>query len=214
MIVRSRDHCEIQRIRESNDLGSALLDHSDAFWRRVAQLDSVESCESVLLVIRDHVDVSRDRENEQRRCRSHGKRRVAFGVVPVALGIYRERRVDSDRDYVLVLIARFETGQQRRAVAGVRRVASHSRDSSRETLVVGDVCDVKTGPGVPSAIALSREPATAIPRRARVTVKIDHDVVRVVHDDRCHGPRHQRSCRVDDQNAGQRRQARADFTKN
>jgi len=214
MIIRTCDHGEIQRVCEAKDLRSALLNHADTLRRAVAQLDSVGSCESVLLVLGDDVDVARDRENQQWRRRCHGQSRVAFRIVPVALWIYCERRVDSDCDYVLVLIARFETGQQRRTVAGMRRIASHAGHRSGETLVVGDICDVKTGRRVPRAIALRRKPATAIPRRPRVTVKIDHDVVGVVHHYRRHGPRYQRSRRVNDQNAGQRRDGRADFTKN
>jgi len=158
VIVGSCNDGEVQRIRESHDRRSALLYDADPLRGRVAQLDCVESGESMLLILRDHVDVTGNRENEQRRSGGHGKGRVAFRIVPVALWIDRERRVDSDRDYVLVLVARFEAGQQRGSVTSVGRIAPHSGQRARKTLVIGDVRDIEPGACVPCAIALRREP--------------------------------------------------------
>ncbi len=158
MIIRSSDDREIQRIRESNDCCSALLYDADPLWRRVAQLDSVESRESVLFILGDHVDVTGNRENEQRCRGGYGKCRVAFRIVPVALWIYRERRVDSDCDYVLVLVARFEPGEQDSAVTGVGRIAPHPGQRACKTLVVSHVRDIEPRARMPGAIALRREP--------------------------------------------------------
>ena len=158
MIVRSCNDGEVQRIRESHDRRSPLLYDADPFRGRVAQLDSIESCESMLLILRNHVDVAGDRENEERCRGGDGKGRVALRIVPVALWIDCERRVDSDSDDVLVLVARLETRQQRGSVTGVGRIASHSGQRACKTLVVGDVCDVEPSACVPRAIALRREP--------------------------------------------------------
>lgn len=78
--------------------------------------------------------------------------------MPVAFWIYCERRVDPDRDDVLVLIPRFETGEQSSSVAGVCRIASHSRQRAGKTLVVSYVRDIKSRIRVPRSIALRREP--------------------------------------------------------
>lgn len=158
VIVGSCNDGEVQRIRESNDRRSSLLYDADPFRGRVAQFDSIESRETMLLILRDHVDVTGNRENEQRCRRRHGKGRVAFRIVPVALWIDRERRVYSDCDYVLVLVTRFETGEQRSPVTSVGRIASHSGQRAGKTLVVGDVCDIEPRARVPGAIALRREP--------------------------------------------------------
>ncbi len=158
VIVRSCNDGEVQRVRESHDRRSPLLDDANPFRSCVAQFDSIESRESMLLVLRDHVDVTGNRENEQRCRGGHGKGRIAFRIVPVALWIDRERRVNSDSDYVLVLVARFEAGQQRGSVTSVGRIASHSGQRACKTLVVGDVCNIESRAGVPGAIALRREP--------------------------------------------------------
>jgi hypothetical protein len=158
VIIRSSDDREIESVREPNDRRSAVLYGADAFRCRVAQLDSIESRESVLLVLGDHVDVAGDRENEERGRRSHGERRVAHGIVPVALGVYREGRVDPYGDYVLVLIPRLEPGEQCGSVARVRGIASHSGERAGEALVIGDVRDIEARIRMPGAIALRREP--------------------------------------------------------
>lgn len=109
VIVRARNDREVERIGKADDLRLALLYDADSLRRCVAQLDGVESREAVLLVVRNLVDVSRNRENEKRCGSGHCKRGVALRIVPVTLRVERERRVDSDRDDVLVLIARLES---------------------------------------------------------------------------------------------------------
>jgi hypothetical protein len=78
--------------------------------------------------------------------------------MPVAFWIYYKRRVDPDRDDVLVLIPRFETGEQSSSVARVGWIASHTRQCAGKALVVGNVRDIKARIRVPRAIALGREP--------------------------------------------------------
>lgn len=214
MIVRSCNDGEVQRIRESNDRRSPLLYYADSLRGRVAQLDSVESGEPVLLILRDHVDVTGNRENEQRCRGGHGKGRVAFRIVPVALWIDRERRVDSDREYMLVLVARFEAGEQRGSVTSVGRIASHSGKRACKTLVVGDVRDIEPCAGVPRAIALRREPGPSVPGRIGVTVKVDHDIIGIVHNDRRHWARNHSSGPVNDHDGPQRRECNSGFTQN
>ena len=214
VIVRSCNDGEVQRIRESNDRRSPLLYDADPFRSRVAQFDSIESRESMLLVLGDHVDVTGNRENEQRCRRGHGERRVALGIVPVALWIDRERRVDSDREYVLVLVARFEAGEQRGSVTSVGRIASHSGQRACKTLMVGDVCDIEPRACVPGAIALRREPRPSVPRRVGVTVKVDHDIIGIVHHDCRHRARNHGSGPVNDHDRPQHRECNSGFTQN
>jgi hypothetical protein len=163
MIVRSRHDGKIERVRESQNRRPALLYDADAFWRRIAQLDSIQPREPVLLIIRDPVDVAGNRENEQWRGRRYRERGVAYRIVPVAFRVDRERRVDSDRDDVLVLITRFETGKQCGSITRMLGIPLHSRHRAGEALVIGDVRDIKARSRMPGAIALDREPAPAIP---------------------------------------------------
>ena len=214
MIIRPGNHRQVQRVGEFHDCRSVLLDHSHSLGRGVAQLDCIEPREAVLLVVRQFVDVPRNRENEKRRRRGYGERGIARRIVPVALGIYREGRIDSDRDDVLVLIARFQAGKQCRSVAGVCGIAPHACQRACETLVIGDVRHVEAGTRVPCAIALRREPGPAVPRRVRVTVEVDHDVIGIMHHDRGHGARDQGATAVNDKNSSQCGERGATFTKN
>jgi hypothetical protein len=52
MIVRARDDGEIESVGKLDDIGSLLLDRPHTLWRTVAQLDRVQSRESMLLVFR------------------------------------------------------------------------------------------------------------------------------------------------------------------
>lgn len=106
--------------------------------------------------------------------------------MPVPLGVDRKCRVDADRYDVLVLIPRLERGQQHCRGAGMSGIPCHASHRSDETLVVADVGGVETGSIVPRTIAFRSEPLVGVPRRVRVAVKVDHDVVRVVHAYRGH----------------------------
>ena len=70
--------------------------------------------------------------------------------------------------------------------------------------MIGYVSNVEAGSGVPRAVPLRREPLVGIPGCVGVTVKIDHDVIGVVHLDRCHGSRQHSSGCIHDDDAQQR----------
>jgi hypothetical protein len=126
--------------------------------------------------------------------------------VPVTLGIERERRVDPDRDYVLVVIPRLESRKENGAVASVRRIARRCSHRSGETLVIAYIRDIESGRGVPLPVTLRREPLARVPRRIRVTVKVDNHVLGITHLDRGHRTRDHRAASIHHNDASQRRE--------
>ena len=110
--------------------------------------------------------------------------------MPVAFRIKRESGVDSNRNYMLVLIPRFDCRQQYRPVARFWWITVCTSNYARETLVIGDIRDIKPSVGMPRTVPLGGEPLASIPRKIGMTVKVDHHVVRITHADRRHRPRY------------------------
>lgn len=204
MIVGAGDDSKIQRVGKPDDVRLLSLNRTDAFWRSIAQLDGIEPRVPMLLVLRNLADVAGNREYEQRRSAGDPERRVAHRIVPVATRINIECGIDPDRDDVLVLVARLQRGKQHRSVAGVLRILRRRCVRSSETLVVRDVGDVEARSRMPLAVALRREPLVGVPRCVGVAVKINYHIVCVVHRDRGHGPRDNRSHGVHHNDADQR----------
>jgi hypothetical protein len=163
VIVRTCDYREVQRVGKLYDVGSLPLNHADAFRRRVTQLDRVQSCVSSPFVLRQPGDVAGNGEYQQRWRAGEDERRVAIGIVPVALRIDREGGVDSDRDNVLVLIPCFQRRQQNRSITTPRRVFCRRGRCTGQALVVADIRDIESGPCMPRTIALRSEPAAPVP---------------------------------------------------
>ena len=196
MIVGAGDHGQVERVGELEKLRTPLLQHTDPPGRAITQLHGVESRVAFELVRRQHRQIAGNRENEDRSRRGDCERGVANRIVPVTFRVEHERRVDSDRDDVLVLVACFEAGQQRGAFARARRIVRQRSLDSIQILVIRDIRDVEAGRRVPVAIAFRREPLACIPGMVRVTVEVDHHVVRVRHRDRGHRPRNYRTASV------------------
>ena len=163
MIVRPRDNCKIERVRELQDFGLALLDHSDSLGRAVAQLHSHESCVAVQFGRWHLGEIPRNRENQDWWRGSHHDSGIACGIVPVSLGVVRERCVNPERYHMLVLIARLQRWQQHGAIASMCGITRQRRLCAEQRLVIADVCNVETSCRVPLAVALRREPLSRIP---------------------------------------------------
>ncbi|MFI5238680.1 MAG: hypothetical protein ACHQQP_02630 [Gemmatimonadales bacterium] len=121
------------------------MDRSNPFRRTIANFDRVQSCETVQLVVRQFGDIAGNGENEQRSWRSYGDRRVANRIVPVAFWIDRKGCIDTDRNYVLVLITRFQRRQEHRRTTSKRRISLHAGFRSSNTLMVADIRYVESG---------------------------------------------------------------------
>ena len=209
MIVRSRDDGEIESVGKAEDVVTLLLNRSHTLGGAVTQLHRVQPREAVLLVLGQLRQVAGNREDQKRRRAGDGDTRVRLGIVPVALGIVRERRVDSDRYDVLVVITRLESREQNGAIAGVRGISRGCRHRARKTLVIGDVRRVESRARVPLPITLRREPLARIPRRIGVTVKVDDHVLWITYPDPGHGTRNDGTGTVHDHDACQCRQCNA-----
>jgi len=213
VIVGSGNHGEVQRVGERDYIRARPLNHPDSLGRTVAEFNCVETRESLQLVVRQLGEIARNREDQ------HGDRSryrhcgVAFRIVPVSLWIECKRRVDADGDDVFVLIPRLERGQEHRCISSTRRVSSDTSLRSDKALVITDVCNVETGCVMPCAVALRREPVGAVPRRVRMAVKIDYDLVGVVHHDTRHRSRQNSAASIHDHNGRQCRYERSNLTK-
>lgn len=67
VIVGSGNDSEIKCVGESEDVRLLSVNRSNPLGRGVAQLDCIEPGKSVQLILRQLVDVSRNREDEKRR---------------------------------------------------------------------------------------------------------------------------------------------------
>lgn len=214
MIVRPRNHREVQRVSEFEDLRTPTLYHPHALRRRVTQLNRVKPRISVQLVRGQLRQISGNRQNEKRRLCGYCNGSVAHGIVPVALGVDGKGGIDANHDDVLILIPRLQRGKQHCSIARRRRVARRSGRRPRQALVIRHVRDVEAGLRMPRAIPFRREPLAAVPRKIRVTVKVDHDIVRVVGSQCRHRTRDHRAASVHNQDSDQRRECDAGFAKN
>lgn len=221
MVVRSSNDRKVECVGEPDDVRAFPLRHSDPLGCRVTQLHRVQSRETVQLIFRNECEIAGNGENEKRR-RAGGRNAVrrergtarTHRIVPVAFWIERKRGVDADRDDVLVFVARLECRQQHGAVARPCRVARRCRNRTGEGLVIADVRDVESGPGVPRTVALRCEPPATVPGRVGVTVEVDRDIVRVVQLYRGHRTRNERAAAVHDQDPGERCERDAGLSRN
>ena len=163
MIVGPSYHSEIQCVGERDYARARLLNHPDPFGCTVAQLNGVQPSEAVQLIVWQLGDVSRNRENQHRNSTRYGHRGVAHRVVPVSLGIERERRVDANCNDVFVLIPCLERRKENSCIASTRRISGNSSLGSDEALVITDVRNIESRCVVPRAVALRSEPVRAIP---------------------------------------------------
>jgi len=170
--------------RHAQDRGAVALRRADAFRRAVGELDRDEPCDTGELGLRDRLELSGNREDEDRRIG-----RVHRRVVPLALVIRRDVRGDVERDHVLGVIARLEGREKNGRAAAVRRIAREPLERALDALVVGDVRDVEAAARVPGTVTLRGEPALPVPRVIRVTVEVDGDVVLVRETERSHRAR-------------------------
>ena len=129
--------------------------------------------------------------------------------MPVALPVVGKRRVDSDCYHVLVLIARLDRRQQRRAVARACGIARQCRLRTEHRLVIADVRYIESSRGVPVAVPLRGEPLSCVPRIARVAVEVHDHVIGVHHRERGHRARYDRTAGVHYENSGQGEARRA-----
>lgn len=189
--------------RDAQDRGAVALRHADAFRRAVGELDRDQPCDTGELGLRDRLELSGNRENEDRRIG-----RVHRRVVPLALVIRRDVRGDVERDHVLGVIARLEGREENGRAAAVRRIAREPLERALDALVVGDVRDVEAGARVPGAVPLRGEPALPVPRVIRVTVEVDGDVVGVREPERRHRARDDGAGRVHHEPSHQERHRR------
>ena len=106
MIVRAGDDRKVKRVSKLDYVRLLTLNHSNAFGRRIVQLHCIQTRKPSPLVLRQFCNVARNREYEEWRRSSGGKRGIRLRIVPVAFWINREGRIDADCDYVFVLVTR------------------------------------------------------------------------------------------------------------
>ena len=171
-------------LRDAQDRGAVALRHVDALRSAVGELDRDQPCDAGELRLRDRLELSGNREDENGRIRGVHRR-----VVPLALVIRRDIRGDVERDHVLGVVARLKGGEENGRATAVRGIAREPLERALDALVVGNVRDVEAAARVPGAVAFSGEPALPVPRVIRVTVEVDGDVVRVRETKRRHRAR-------------------------
>lgn len=169
--------------------GLVALNHVEPLWRGVRQLHGQHTGYAIHFVAWKRMDIAGNGQHQ------HGwsgtMRTVQFcrWITPLTFGIYRRRGIDADRDDVFIVVPRFERGEQDRCSASSTGIGFHPAQRARYALVIGHICDIESGVCVPCAIPLGREKSPPIPRVVCVTVKIHHDVIRIVHSERDHGAR-------------------------
>lgn len=197
MIVGAGDEREVEPVRDGVDRLRIALQHVDPLGRAVRQLDRHRARDATDFVGRELGQPAGNGEHQDGRMRRVGDR-----IVPLALRVGRDGRIDAEDEHVLRVVARFERGEEDRLVR-VRCIPTRTFDRARDALVVADVRDIEAGRRVPRAIARDGERAMRVPRVIRVTVEVDRDVVRIAQSQRRHGTRHDDPDGVDRDEGGE-----------